>query len=129
MEPAQPPPPLLSDPVAEQTRMLAEPQLYTPIDAELLTGPLVAPVPVPAPVPPPAPPPAPPPSTTRPQTPNEDIPPRGPRSFQLVSGLPQNDTAPFAAAATATSEADWQDRAAEIAERMRATEAADEGMV
>ena len=129
MEPAQPPPPLLSDPVAEQTRMLAEPQLYTPIDAELLTGPLVAPVPVPAPVPPPAPPPAPPPSTTRPQTPNEDIPPRGPRSFQLVSGLPQNDTAPLAAAATATSEADWQDRAAEIAERMRATEAADEGMV
>jgi len=129
MEPAQPPPPLLSDPVAEQTRMLSEPQLYTPIDAELMTGPLVAPVPVPAPVPPP-PPPEPPVAvaSTRPQTPSEDVLPKGPKTFHVVSGPPQNDAAPLSAAA-ATTEADWQDRAAEIAERMRMAEAAEEGMV
>ena len=135
--PPPPPPPVLSDPVAEQTRMLAEPQLYTPVDADLLTGPLVAPVPVsapvpPPPVPPPPPPPAPPPPAavvaTRPQTPSEDTAPRGPRSFQLVSGPASADAAPLAAA-IATSEADWQDRAAEIAERMRAAEATEEGMV
>jgi hypothetical protein len=131
--PPPPPPPVLSDPVAEQTRMLAEPQLYTPVDADLLTGPLVAPVPVAAPVPPPpVPPPAPPPPAavvpTRPQTPSEDTPPRGPRSFQLVSGPASADVPPLSAAG-ATSEADWQDRAAEIAERMRATESAGEGMV
>lgn len=134
IEAAQPPLPMLSDPVAEQTRMLAEPQLYTPIDAELPSGTLVVPVPVPAPTPPPPPPlpPAPPPPAavipTRPQTPSEDTPPRGPRSFQLVSGLAPAEAAPLAAAVV-TSEADWHDRAAEIAERMRDTEAVAEGMV
>ena len=45
-----------------------------------------------------------------------------------MSGPASADAAPLAAA-IATSEADWQDRAAEIAERMRAAEATEEGMV
>ena len=116
MEAAEPPAPILNDPVEELNRMLAEPQLYSPIeDAATTAGvpaatPLVAPVPVPMPAPASLIPPA-----TRPHTPAEELQPRGPMSFQLVSGLPQPDTVPLS---TATSEADFHDRAAEIAERI-----------
>lgn len=118
MHTVEPPTPLLSDPVDELNRMLSEPQLYSPIDEATPTAgvsaatPLVAPVPVPAQAPAPASLNAP---STRPHTPAEELQPRGPMSFQLVSGLPQTDAVPLS---TATSEADFHDRAAEIAERI-----------
>jgi len=122
MEAAQPPAPILDDPIEELNRMLAEPQLYSPIEEAAITGipintPLVAPVPVPMPAPASLNPP------TRPHTPAEELQPRGPRSFQLVSGLPQTDAVPLSTTTittttTTTTDANFHDRAAEIAERI-----------
>jgi len=115
MEAAHPPAPILNDPVEELNRMLSEPQLYTPIEEAATTAvpvatPLVAPVPVPMPAPASLLPP------TRPHTPAEELQPRGPMSFQLVSGLPQTDVVPLSSATT--TDANFHDRAAEIAERI-----------
>lgn len=108
----EPPPPVLNDPVAELNRMLSEPQLYTPIEAAATTVPVSTPLAVPEPMPMPAPASL---SLTRPETPAEELQPRGPRSFQLVSGLPQTDVVPLS---SVTTEADFHDRAAELAERL-----------
>ena len=116
MEPAEPPAPILNDPVAELNRLLAEPQLYSPIEEAATTAvpvstPLVAPVPVPMSAPASLLPP------TRPHTPAaEELQPRGPLNFQLVSGLPQTDAVPLSSATT--THADFHNRAAEIAERL-----------
>jgi len=115
MEAAEPPAPILNDPVEELNRMLAEPQLYSSIEEAATTGipvnaPLVAPVPVPMTVPSSLLPP------TRPHTPAEELQPRGPMSFQLVSGIPQTDTVPLSS--STTTHANFHDRAAEIAERI-----------
>lgn len=115
MEPAEPPAPILNDPVAELNRLLAEPQLYSPIEEAATTAipvstPLVAPVPVPMSAPASLLPP------TRPHTPAEELQPRGPLNFQLVSGLPQTDAVPLSSATT--THANFHDRAAEIAERI-----------
>lgn len=116
--PSLPPPPVLSDPVAEQNRMLAEVQLYTPMNEDLLNAPIAdqpldAPLSAAVTIPP------------RPQTPAEDTQPRGPKSFQLVSGSTSTDAAPISAA----TESDWQDRAAEVAARMRSTDVVVDKMV
>lgn len=115
MEPAEPLAPVLNDPIEELNRMLAEPQLYSPIEEAATTAvpvnaPLVAPVPVPMTAPASLNPP------TRPHTPAEELQPRGPMTFQLVSGLPQTDTVPLSS--TTTTDANFHDRAAEIAERL-----------
>ena len=61
-----------------------------------------------------APPPTSAPSGLRPQTPSDDATPRfGPRSFQNVGEQPLVEVAPLS-----SSESDWKDRAAEIAERL-----------
>jgi hypothetical protein len=125
--------PILSDPVAEQRRLLAEPQLYSPLaappggageadDAAAADGgaegvaethialtsislqSMLASAPPPTSAP----------SGLRPQTPSDDATPRfGPRSFQNVGEQPLVEVAPLS-----SSESDWKDRAAEIAERL-----------
>lgn len=109
---------VLSDPVAEQRRLLAEPQLYTPVAAPIGAHGVEGEEPIDcascaalssmslqtmiAAVAP---------SKIRPQTPSDDAPPRfGPRSFLNVNEVVPSDGA-------AISESDFKDRAAEIAER------------
>jgi hypothetical protein len=103
------PTPMLDDPVDELNRMLSEPQLYTPIVAATTTTTvptsLAAPVAVSMAAP-----------ASRPQTPAEECQPRGPRSFQLVSGSQIADVAP--PPPTLMKDYDFHDRAAEIAERI-----------
>lgn len=105
--------PVLSDPVAEQRRLLAEPQLYTPVAAPIGPARVEGDEPIGcassaslssmslqtvlAAVAP------------RPQTPSDDATPRfGPRSFQNVNEAPSEVN---------YSGSDFRDRAAEIAER------------
>ena len=118
--------PMLSDPVAEQRRLLAEPQLYTPVAAPMgghgvegeepidcapnvalssmsLQTMLAAATPSGLS------------SGLRPQTPSDDVAPRfGPRSFQNVNEQPP----PTEGAPLSSAGSDWKDRAAEIAERL-----------
>ena len=129
--------PILSDPVAEQRRLLAEPQLYSPVatapsgdavatddasavaavdgdgDAAADTNMALSSISLQS-ILASAPPPTNAPSGLRPQTPSDEATPRfGPRSFQNVGEQPLVEVAPLS-----SSESDWKDRAAEIAERL-----------
>ena len=115
--------PILDDPVAEQSRLLAQPQLYTPMREgigmagygdgpltksttsislqSILTMPTLLSTTTTLPIPP------------RPQTPSEEVSRFGPRSFQNV-----NDAPVIELTNQGVIESDFHDRAAEIAERV-----------
>tara|TARA_Y100000385_G_scaffold289389_2_gene358668 strand:- start:1223 stop:2485 length:1263 start_codon:yes stop_codon:yes gene_type:complete len=117
----------LSDPVAEQRRLLAEPQLYTPVAAPIGAHDVEGEEPIDcascaalssmslqtmlAAVASPGIP-----SGVRPQTPSDDVPRFGPRSFQNVNEQPP--VIPSEGATVASSESNFRDRAAEIAQRI-----------